>query len=233
MIALGRYARARRRAAVARRAASRRRHARRPRTGPRRRARPPPSPGAPARTRRWKSRSAASARSSSTPIPAPCSARARPARAVLPRRHRLASLARSVEGPSRALGKSITGVANLGFLFLVVSGSISGCRALDAPRDAQRDVFRRGLRGKARDFNWHNVIGFWSCAPLVIVVASGVVISYPWATNLVYRVVGEAAARRAAAGAPAGAGGRPARARRARCARRRAEQQRRTGGASR
>jgi uncharacterized iron-regulated membrane protein len=22
--------------------------------------------------------------------------------------------------------------------------------------------FRRGLPGKARDFNWHNVIGFWS-----------------------------------------------------------------------
>ena len=24
-------------------------------------------------------------------------------------------------------------------------------------------LFRRGLRSKARDFNWHNVIGFWSC----------------------------------------------------------------------
>ena len=42
--------------------------------------------------------------------------------------------------------------------------------------------FRGGLRGKARDFNWHNTIGFWSAIPLAIIVAGGVVISYPWAT---------------------------------------------------
>jgi uncharacterized iron-regulated membrane protein len=46
------------------------------------------------------------------------------------------------------------------------------------------------LPGKARDFNWHNVIGLWCFAPLFFVVLSGVVISYPWAGNLVYRVVG-------------------------------------------
>ena len=51
--------------------------------------------------------------------------------------------------------------------------------------------FRRGLPGKARDFNWHNVIGFWSAVPLFIVVLSATVISYPWASNLVYRLVGE------------------------------------------
>jgi uncharacterized iron-regulated membrane protein len=52
--------------------------------------------------------------------------------------------------------------------------------------------FRRGLPARARDFNWHNVIGFWSAVPLFIVVLSAVVISYTWAGNLVYRVVGEA-----------------------------------------
>ena len=51
--------------------------------------------------------------------------------------------------------------------------------------------FRRGLPGKARDFNWHNTIGFWSFAPLFVVVLSATVISYPWASNLVYRAVGE------------------------------------------
>ena len=49
-----------------------------------------------------------------------------------------------------------------------------------------------GLAGKARDFNWHNTIGFWSAIPLAIIVAGGVVISYPWATALVYRAYGEA-----------------------------------------
>jgi uncharacterized iron-regulated membrane protein len=51
--------------------------------------------------------------------------------------------------------------------------------------------FKRGLPAKARDFNWHNTIGFWSAGPLFIVVLSSVVISYTWAGNLVYRIVGE------------------------------------------
>ena len=35
-------------------------------------------------------------------------------------------------------------------------------------------MFRRQATGRARDFNWHNVIGFW-CAPVLIVLtASGV-----------------------------------------------------------
>ena len=30
--------------------------------------------------------------------------------------------------------------------------------------------FKGGLRAKARDFNWHNAIGFWSAVPLAVVV---------------------------------------------------------------
>jgi uncharacterized iron-regulated membrane protein len=74
--------------------------------------------------------------------------------------------------------------------------------------------FRRGVAGKARDFNWHNAIGIWSAIPLVIIVAGGVVISYPWATGLVYRAYGEqppapagAAARGAGPGGRAGGPG--------------------------
>ena len=52
-------------------------------------------------------------------------------------------------------------------------------------------LFKPGVRGKARDFNWHNVIGIWSAVPLLIVVASAVPISFPWGNNLVYRMVGE------------------------------------------
>jgi uncharacterized iron-regulated membrane protein len=108
-------------------------------------------------------------------------------------------------GPSRPRGKAITGASNLGFLFIVVSGIY-----LWWPRHWTRrtvrnaTLFRRRLRSKARDFNWHNVIGLWSWAPLVIVVASGVVISYPWAGRLVYRAVGE---EPPAARPPAGPGG--------------------------
>jgi uncharacterized iron-regulated membrane protein len=57
------------------------------------------------------------------------------------------------------------------------------------------------LRGKARDFNWHNTIGFWSAIPLAIIVMGAAVISYPWATALVYRAYGEAPPAPAAAAA--------------------------------
>lgn len=112
------------------------------------------------------------------------------------------------EGESRAVGRAITGASNLGFLFLVVSGFY-----LWWPRNwtlkAFRNVllFRRGLSGKARDFNWHNVIGFWSLIPLTIVVASAVVISYPWASDLVYRLAGDSPPQASARGPGAGRSG--------------------------
>ena len=96
------------------------------------------------------------------------------------------------KGDNRNVARAITGASNLGFLFLVASGFY-----LWWPRNwswkAVRNVtwFRRGLPSKARDFNWHNTIGFWSAVPLFIVVLSAVVISYTWAGNLVYRIVGE------------------------------------------
>jgi uncharacterized iron-regulated membrane protein len=52
-------------------------------------------------------------------------------------------------------------------------------------------LFNGKATGKARDFNWHNVIGVWSSVPLFIVVLTCMPISFPWANALVYRVVGE------------------------------------------
>ena len=96
------------------------------------------------------------------------------------------------EGAGRTAGKAITGVCNLAFLFIVTSGFyLWWPRSLTWVQVKNVLWFRRGLPGKARDFNWHNVIGFWSLVPLFLIVLSGVVISYPWAGNLVYRIVGE------------------------------------------
>lgn len=96
------------------------------------------------------------------------------------------------EGSGRAVGRAITGISNLLFLFIVVSGLYLWLpRTLTWLQVKQVLWFKRGLLGKARDFNWHNVIGFWCCVPLFIVVLSGVVISFPWASNLVYRAAGE------------------------------------------
>ena len=99
----------------------------------------------------------------------------------------------AASGENRASGRAVTGAANLAFLFLVLSGAYLWIPRSWAWRTVRQVIwFRRGLAGKAMDFNWHNTIGVWSVVPLAIVVASGVVISYPWASNLVYRVVGEA-----------------------------------------
>jgi uncharacterized iron-regulated membrane protein len=97
----------------------------------------------------------------------------------------------SLDGEGRAIGKAISGWSNLIFLFIVLSGMY-----LWIPRVGWRGVpavalFRTGLRGKARDFNWHNVIGIWTAVPLAIIVATAAPISFPWANALVYRIAGE------------------------------------------
>ena len=98
----------------------------------------------------------------------------------------------ALEGASRATGKAITGAANLGFLFIVISGMYLWLPKVWSWIQFKNVLwFRGGLAPKARDFNWHNVIGIWSAIPLAIVVAGAVPISYPWASNLVYRIVGE------------------------------------------
>lgn len=92
---------------------------------------------------------------------------------------------------SRAAARGVTGACNFLFLGLVLSGLY-----LWLPKSWSRQKlrlamwFRRGATGKARDWNWHNTIGIWSAIPLVVIVASGVVMSYPWANNLVYRMTG-------------------------------------------
>jgi uncharacterized iron-regulated membrane protein len=96
------------------------------------------------------------------------------------------------QGENRTIARAITGARNLGFLFLVATGFCLWWPKQWAWRQLRNVTwFRRGLPGKARDFNWHNVIGFWSAVPLFVVVLSATVISYPWASNLVYRLVGE------------------------------------------
>jgi uncharacterized iron-regulated membrane protein len=121
----------------------------------------------------------------------------------------------ALEGTSRATGKAITGAANLAFLFIVLSGIYLWIpRLWTRLQFTQVLWFRRGLTPKARDFNWHNVIGIWSALPLAIVVAGAVPISYSWAGNLVYRVVGDTppepppqAPRAGGPGGPGRAGG--------------------------
>lgn len=87
--------------------------------------------------------------------------------------------------------RAITGASNLAFLFLVTSGLVLWFPRKWRWQNVRAVIwFRGGLSGKARDFNWHNTAGFWCCVPLFFIVLSGVVMSYPWANNLVYTMNG-------------------------------------------
>jgi uncharacterized iron-regulated membrane protein len=96
------------------------------------------------------------------------------------------------EGEERVTARAVTGWSNVAFLFIVVSGLY-----LWFPRRWSWQhlrpivLFTSGARGKARDFNWHNVIGAWCLVPLFIVVISAVPISFPWGNDFVYRAMGE------------------------------------------
>lgn len=98
----------------------------------------------------------------------------------------------NLEGDNRAIARQVTGVSNAIFLFLVLSGMYLWLPAL-----WQKAMFKARLRlrrdypnARARDFHWHHIFGIWMAIPLIAVVYSGMVISYPWAANFMYRVFG-------------------------------------------
>ncbi|MGA9524023.1 MAG: PepSY-associated TM helix domain-containing protein [Myxococcaceae bacterium] len=94
-------------------------------------------------------------------------------------------------GEHRAIGKAITGASNAVFLCLALTGIyLWWPRAWTWAATRSTLWFRGGVRGKARDFNWHNVIGFWTLPVIVVLTVSGVVISYRWASNLVFTLSG-------------------------------------------
>lgn len=87
----------------------------------------------------------------------------------------------ALENGRRAAGRAVTGAANLLFLFLILSGIYLWWPRTRPPRALRNALwFRRGLRGRARNFNRHNVAGFWLALPLAVVVVSGAMISYRW-----------------------------------------------------
>ncbi len=89
------------------------------------------------------------------------------------------------------MGRSAAGISNLAFLFLAITGLyIWWPKQLTLQHVRAIVWFRRTSTGRARDFNWHNTIGFWCLIPIVIMTVSGAVLSYPWANNLVYRLTG-------------------------------------------
>jgi len=105
---------------------------------------------------------------------------------------------------NRGAARAITGACNLAFLFLVLSGLY-----LWLPAIYRWSTFRirvwfhpNAKSGKARDFNWHHVFGFWAALPLLVIVPTAAVFNYSWANDLVYKLAGEEPPQRRRRGPP-------------------------------
>ena len=95
------------------------------------------------------------------------------------------------EGEGRATGRAITGACNLAFFWLAITGVYLWWPRSWHWRGLKPSLlFNPRLRGKARDWNWHNVIGFWSSGVLVVLTLTAAVMSYPWANDLLYTLTG-------------------------------------------
>jgi uncharacterized iron-regulated membrane protein/flavodoxin len=95
------------------------------------------------------------------------------------------------EDEGRATARAITGACNLAFFWLAITGVYLWWPRSWHWRGLKSSlVFNPRLRGKARDWNWHNVIGFSSSGVLVVLTLTAAVMSYPWANNLLYTLTG-------------------------------------------
>jgi uncharacterized iron-regulated membrane protein len=104
--------------------------------------------------------------------------------------HTRLNIAGSPGNPS--LGAQLNSAANFIFVFLGLSGLVLWWPSAWNTRVLRPSLwFNRGARGRARDWNWHNVIGFWSLPLLLLLAGTGVVLSYRWAGDLVFTLAGE------------------------------------------
>ena len=97
----------------------------------------------------------------------------------------------ALSGDGRAVGRAITGACNLMFLCLAITGIYIWMPRRFTRRHLRSVMwFRSSSTTKARDFNWHNTIGFWTSLVLVVLTVTAAVISYQWASNLIFTLTG-------------------------------------------
>lgn len=91
-------------------------------------------------------------------------------------------------------GRLVTGVCNIAFVVLCVTGLYLWFPRKWSWRGLRPLLWFVGkFRGKARDFNWHNVFGFWSMPVLLVLAATAVVISFEWGHQIPFALAGEEA----------------------------------------
>lgn len=110
----------------------------------------------------------------------------------------------ALEGEGRDTARAIIGASNLVFLFIILSGLYLWLPKIWKWAIIKKNLFfgRNLPNAKARDYNWHHVMGFWSLIPLFFIIISGAVFYYPWANNAVYALFGEEPPQRGSSSGP-------------------------------
>lgn len=99
-----------------------------------------------------------------------------------------------------ASAKLVKGAFSLALLLMIFTGAF-----LWLPRSWSRQRLsvaafpRWGLRGRARDWNVHNVVGLWAGIPLAVIALTGAILAYGWMTSLLYFATGSRPAQLAPA----------------------------------
>lgn len=92
---------------------------------------------------------------------------------------------------SRPRGKLVNGICNIAFCVLAITGLYLWMPRYWSWRALRPSLwFTQNETSKARDWNWHNVVGFW-CAPILIVLTlTAMPISFRWAGAMLYTLTG-------------------------------------------
>ena len=100
--------------------------------------------------------------------------------------HRWLALSRGRHETMRALKN----VAVVAFLFLLLSGLVLWVPRQWRAANLRSALFlRRGLKGKARLWNMHQVFGLFAAIPLLSIILTGLMMAYPWAMQTALRLV--------------------------------------------
>lgn len=109
---------------------------------------------------------------------------------------------------SRVVGKMINGVCNLAYCVLALTGLYLWMPRTWSWRALRPVIWFRGSRGGlARDFNWHNTIGFWTAPVVIVLTLTAVPISFRWGGEFIYWITGTPAPLNEGRGGGGGPGG--------------------------
>ncbi|MCX7035432.1 MAG: PepSY-associated TM helix domain-containing protein [Proteobacteria bacterium] len=123
--------------------------------------------------------------------------------------HEVEDLHRWMAGDARSTRASLMHLANLLFVFIVLSGLYLWLPAVWRWRAIKPRVVPvvRYVNGKARDYAWHQSFGIWMLVPLAVMAGTGVVMSYGWANQLLFAAYGEQVPQRGGGGGGGPGGG--------------------------